>query len=150
MFDHADAGDAVKLPFDVAIVDQLELDLVGHAQFRGAFLRKGNLVGREADPQHFAAVVPVQIKREPAPAATDIEHLAVARLARFKPQLACNQRLLVELRVFERVGWIAKAGHRVLTVFVEEQLVELAGQIVVVLYILAGAAAHVELVELSA
>ena len=44
MLEHADRDDPVELPVDVAIVDQLELDLVGDARPRRALARDLDLL----------------------------------------------------------------------------------------------------------
>jgi hypothetical protein len=62
-------------------------------------------------------------------------------------QLGRDQRLLVELCAFQPRFLIGEIGHGVLPVLVEEQLVELAVKVIVMLHIPAGARAVVELVH---
>jgi hypothetical protein len=45
MLDHADAGDAVELVGQVAVIGQLETHLVGHACFCGALIGELHLIG---------------------------------------------------------------------------------------------------------
>ena len=126
MLDQADAGDPVELAFDVAIILELELDPVGDAQFGGALVGEFDLVGGERDAEHVDVVMAVEVEREPAPAAADVEHLH----ARLEIELGGDVRLLVELRLLEAVRGVAEIGAGILAVLVEEQLVEPAGEVV--------------------
>ena len=85
----------------------------------------------------------VEIEREAAPAAADVEHLH----AGLEIQLGGDVRLLVELGLFQAVRRIAIIRHRILPVLVEEQLVEAAGEVVGVLGIAPRAGLPVDLVE---
>ena len=145
MLDQADAGDPVELPFDVAIILELELHPVRDAQFGGALVGKFDLVGRQRDAEHVDIVMAVQIEREPAPAAADVEHLH----AGLQVQLGGDMRFLVELRLLEAVLGIAEIGAGILAVLVEEQLVEAAGEVVGMLGVAPRAAPPVDLVELA-
>ena len=123
-------------PCDVAIVHQLELDPVGDARLRGALLAEVDLVGRERDAEHVDVVMAVEIQREPAPAAADVEHLH----AGLQVQLGGDVRLLVELGLLEAVRRVAIIGAGILPVLVEEELVEPPGEVVGVLGVAARAA----------
>ena len=92
----------------------------------GDFLAERDLIGRERDAEHFDAVMPVQIEREPAPAAADVEHLH----PRLQMQLGGEMRLLVELRLFEAVVGVAVIAAGILAVGVEEQFVQPAGEVI--------------------
>src|SRR3546814_18569549 len=69
MLEHADRDDAVELPGEGAIIDTLELHPVGNARLGGPALGHGALLLRQADapPVHLGA--PVEVERNPAPAA---------------------------------------------------------------------------------
>ena len=129
MLDQADAGDPVERALDLAIILELELHPVGDAGLGGALVGEGDLVGRERDAEHVDVVMAVQVEREPAPAAADVEHLH----ARLEVQLAGDVRLLVELGLLEAVRGVEIVGAGILPVLVEEQLVEPPGQVVGVL-----------------
>ena len=145
MLDHADADHPIKRALDVAVVGQLELDLVGHARSLRPLVRELDLIGCERNAQYLAAEMAVEIESEPAPAAADIEQAH----ARLQPQLGGDQGLLVDLRAFQRVRRILEIGHGILPVLVEEQLVELAGQVIVMDHVLAGLDPQVDLVGLG-
>ena len=51
MFEHADRHDPVEAPVDVAIIDQLELDLVGHALAPGPLARDLDAAPPTASPR---------------------------------------------------------------------------------------------------
>ena len=62
-------------------------------------------------------------------------------------ELRGDQRLLVELRAFQRALLIAVIGHRIHAVLIEEQLVEFAGKPIMVDDIAARPAAEIHLIE---
>jgi hypothetical protein len=112
---------------------------------RRALVGEFDLVGRERDAEHVDVVMAVQIEREAAPAAADVEHLH----ARLEVQLGGDVRLLVELGLLEAVRRVAIIGAGILPVLVEEQLVEPPGEVVGMLGIAPRAALPVDLVELA-
>ncbi len=61
MFEHADRHDPVERAGQRAIIDQLELDPVGHARVRGALAGDLQLLLAERDPEHIDVGDPVQI-----------------------------------------------------------------------------------------
>jgi hypothetical protein len=129
----------------IAVVDQFEPDLVRDAGLRGALLGEPDLIGSERNAEHLAAEMAVEVEREAAPAAADVEHPH----AGFQPQLGRDQRLLVDLGALKRVRRVLVIGHGVLPVLVEEQLVELADQVVVVEDVAAGLGPEIDLVGLG-
>ncbi len=144
MFEQPDRGDPVEFSLDIAVIHQLEPDLVGHPRRLGAFLAEGDLVGRQRDAEHLAAIGAVQIEREPPPAAAEIEHAHVRPVLGGDGELGGDMRLLVELRLFQADIGRPVIAHGVLSVLVEEQLVEPAGKIVGVLGIPARLAAQID------
>ena len=84
-----------------------------------------------------------KIKREPAPAAADIEHLG----ARFDQQLRREMTFLGELRVVERLLGSFEIGAAILLVGVEEELVQPAVEIVVMRDIASRPGARIELLD---
>ncbi len=96
MFEHADRDDPVELARHMAVIDQLELYLVGDAAFLGAAAGNLQLLLRQRDAEHLGPGLLVEIQRHAAPAAADIEH-GHARLQR---ELRGDMRLLVGLRLF--------------------------------------------------
>ena len=73
------------------------------------------------------AADPLQVEREAAPAAADVEHAAV----RLDEKLGRDQPLLGELRLLERAVRALEVGAAVLLVGIEEQLVQPMVEIVV-------------------
>ena len=101
----------------------------------GALGGDGVLLGRQRDAEHVDLEVLGEIEAEPAPARADVEHV----LAGLDPQLGGDVALLGELRLLERHVRALEIGAGILHVLVEEEPVELAGQIVVVLHVAPGA-----------
>ena len=150
MFEQADRTDPVERAFHIAVIHQRELDLVGNARFLRPLLAEGDLVGREGHAQHFRAVMLVEIQREAAPAAADIQHAQGAvHLARLlHVHLGGDMGLLVELGLFQADIGRAVIAHGVLPVLVEEQFVQAPRQVVGVLGILARLGLQVDAVDL--
>src|SRR3546814_14802670 len=69
MFEHADRNDAVEGAVDVAIVDQFEAHMVGHARILRPLPRDLELLLRPGDAGHVHAAGEVQLQRHAAPAA---------------------------------------------------------------------------------
>ena len=115
------------MPVDVAIVEQLELDPVGHAGFGGALPGQVELGLRQGDAEHLDVGDAVEIQGKPAPAAADVEHLH----PRLEAELGGDMGLLVELRLVDVVRRIGEVAAAILQVGVEEELVEVVADIVV-------------------
>ncbi len=101
------------------------------------------LLDGKRQPGHVRAAFTGKIEREAAPAGADIEHL----VSRADQQLCRDVPPLVQLRGVEIVRIAAEIGAGILTVLVEEQIVEPIGQIVVMGYVPAGTAQRIVLVE---
>ena len=74
VLEHADRSDPVEGAGNVAIVDQLELDLVGDPGRGRALAGEVELLLRQGDAEHFDIGHAVEVERETAPAAADVEH----------------------------------------------------------------------------
>ena len=124
MLEHADRDDPVELPFELAIIDQLELDMVGDAGLLGALAGDLQLLFRQGDAEHVDAGDLVQVERHAAPAAADVEH-ALARL-----QVRAWRRCAPSCRPAPARGCcrVGEIGAAVLQVVVEEELVELVAR----------------------
>ena len=125
---HADRSHSVERARDVAIIHQLEPDTVRNARLRRALSGKLELLDGQCDAEHIHVRDAVQVQRQPAPAAADVEHLH----AGLETQLGRNMRLLVELGLLDRVGGVGEVAAAVLQVFVEEEPVEVIADVVVV------------------
>ena len=117
-----------NVPVEVAIVEQLELDPVGNAGRRGPLARDLELLLGQGDAEHVDVGDAVEIEREPAPAAADVEH----PLARLEVQLGGDMGLLVELGLLEAVARIGEIAAAILQVGVEEEPVEVVAEVVMV------------------
>ena len=134
MLEHAHGDDAVERAAHVAIVGQLEADLVGNARRRGPLARDRQLLLREGDAQHLRPGRLMQIQRHAAPAAADVE----AAHAGSDRELGGDVRLFVGLCPVEVLGaGIGPISAAVLPVGVEEQRVELRRQVVVMRHVAA-------------
>ncbi len=116
MLEHADRDNAVERLRDVAIVDQLELRLVGEAGFGGALVGDAVLLLGEGDAGHGDIRHFREIETEATPAAADIQDL----LSGGEAQLGREVTLLGELRVVERLAGVFEVGAAVLPVGIEE------------------------------
>ena len=101
------------------------------------------LLDRQGEAGHVGAALAGEIERQPAPAATDVEHL----LPRLDHQLGRDVPFFVVLRLFEIFVFAAEIGAGILPVAVEKEVVELIGQIVMVGDVLPGAGQRVELMD---
>src|ERR1700682_3972882 len=79
MLEHPDRDDAVEIFREVAIILQTELDLVGQSFFARAHLRERVLLLGKRDPGDARAANVREVKRQPTPAAADIEHALILR-----------------------------------------------------------------------
>ena len=113
---------------DRAVIDQLELHMVGDARGLGALAGDLELALRQGDAEDVDPGDLVQIERHPAPAAADVEH-ALPRLER---ELGGDMRLLVGLRLLEAVAGVGEVSAAILLVVVEEEFVELVLEVVMV------------------
>ena len=95
----------------------------------------------QGDAQYLRAMIARECQRHAAPAAADVEHAH----ARLEAELGGDMRLLLRLRLFQRVVGRAEIGAGILPVGIKEQIVERAGQVVVMRDIGAGALGRVEL-----
>ena len=127
MLEHADRDDAVVAARLLAVVEQLEAHAVGHAAFQGAAARDGVLFLGEGDAGHVDAELLGEVQAHAAPARADVEHL----LAGLQQQLGGDVALLVELGLLERLLAGLEVGAGILPVAVEEEIVELAVEVVV-------------------
>ena len=109
-----------------AIIDQLELDLVGDPAILRPLARDLQLVFGQGDAGHLHTRDTIEIQRHPAPAAADVEH----PLPRLESELGGDVRLFVELRLFEAVSGIGVISAAILLVVVEECFVEFVRQVV--------------------
>ena len=104
MFEHADRDDAVELAGDAAIVDELELHLVGDAHRGGLVAGVFELFLRQGDAQHFGARDLVEEARHAAPAAADVEDFLAGLEVQFRRDMGefrLLRRLEAGLRRFE-------------------------------------------------
>ena len=116
-----------NVPFDVAIVEQLEFDPVRYAGFGGALPGEVKLGLRQRDAEHLDVGDAVEIQGKPAPAAAYVEHLH----PRLETELGGDMGLLVELRLFDAVRRIGEVAAAILEVGVEEELVEVVADVIV-------------------
>ena len=146
MLEHADRDDTIKRAMHGAIVEQLERNTVLQSFGGGARRRFLKLLGRQRDAGHARAVVPCQRQREPAPAASDIQHREIRTI---ETELGGDVPLLRDLRFFQRFVAAPEVGARVLPVAIQEQAVQPSVQVVVVRDVAPCAAGAVQLVEAS-
>ena len=122
-------------PSSMAIIDELELDVIGDAGSLGPLARDLQLVLRQGHAEHIDACDLVQVQRHSAPAATDVEH----PLTRLERELGGDMGLLVELRLLQAILGIGEVSAAVLFVLVEEEFVKLVAEVVMVGDVLARA-----------
>ena len=127
MLEHADRDDAVVAARLLAIVEQLEAHAVGHAAFQGAAARDGVLFLGEGDARHVDAELLGEEQAHAAPARADVQDL----LAGLQQHLGGDVLLLVELGLLQRLLAGLEVGAGILPVTVEEEIVELAVEVVV-------------------
>src|ERR1700730_18347058 len=128
MLEHPDRDDAVEISRDVAIVLQMELDLVGQSFFARAPVGERVLLSGKSDPGDTCAANVREVKRKPAPAAADIEHALILR----NEKLCREMAFLGELRVIERLTGVLEIGAAVLAVGVQKECIKLTIEIVMV------------------
>ncbi len=143
MLEHADRDDAVEFFRHVAIVLQLEFDLVRQSLFRGTNARARKLLLRQRDAGDARAAQLGEIERKSAPAASDIEHALAGR----DEKLGCEMSLLGELGVVERLVRRLEIGAAVLPVGIEKQRIELSVEIVVVRDVATRTPTRIELLQ---
>ena len=131
MLEHADRDDAVVAVGLLAIVEQLEAHPVGEAALQRAAARDVVLLLRQGDAGHVDAVLLAEEQAHAAPARADVEHL----LAGHQQHLRGDVLLLVELGLLERLVAVLEVGAGILPVAVEEEIVELAVEVVVVRHV---------------
>ena len=120
------AGDLGDLP----VVLQPDLEAVRQAALVDALVDELLLLGGDGHANDLDAVVLGGVQGKRAPAAADVEEAHARREA----ELGADQVELVPLRVLERVRRVRRAevGRRVGHLRLEDQRVELVGQVVVV------------------
>ncbi|MCY1494377.1 hypothetical protein D9M68_282430 [compost metagenome] len=128
MLEHADGDDAVELPvLKGAVVLQFEADTIGKPAPGGTITGNLQLLLAERDARDFDSGGFGQIHSHPAPAGTDLQHL----LPRLQQKLRGDVPLLGELCCVERYSPRLEIGAGILPVLVEEQVEEIAIEIVV-------------------
>ena len=143
MFEHADGYDAIELSFDLAVILQPEFHVVGQTHGRCALLRQSQLFLRQRDTRDVHLCAFGQIEGKTAPAAADVEHL----LTRFEQQLGRYMAFFVELRLFQAFFVMSEIGAGILQVFVQEQPIELVGNVVVMRDVPLGSGRRIVLLE---
>ncbi|KAF1858522.1 hypothetical protein Lal_00015039 [Lupinus albus] len=128
VLEHADARDPVELAGDVAVVLQPDLDAVLQAGLRHALARQFVLALGQRDTHAARAEFAGRADHERAPAAADVEQ----RLARLHADLGEDVVDLLLLGRREVFVAVLEIGARVHHGRVEEQAVELVGDVVVV------------------
>ena len=109
----------------------------------GAPVGDGVLLVRQRHAGDIGAADLGKIQAQPAPAAADVEHAAVA----LEQELGGKMPSLGKLRFVERLIEALEIATAILPVGVEEQRIEPPVEIVMVRHIVAGAPARVELAE---
>lgn len=129
VFEHANAGDAVELPFHVSVILQADLDPVLQARGFHALGGQVELVLGQCHAHAIRAIVLRGADHQGAPAAADVQQ-AVPR-----PHLDLGQDVvdLLELRGFQAFIAILEIGAGVDHARVQPALVEGVGHVVVVL-----------------
>ena len=92
---------------------------------------------------HLGAAFAGKVEREATPARADVEH----PLSRAYLQLGRYVSLLVELGAVKVVAAVIEVGAGILTVLVEEQLVQLVRQVIMVGCVLPGARYRIVLTQ---
>jgi hypothetical protein len=112
----------------VAVVEQLQVDLVLQAFGLHPLPGQGQLFLAQGNPKHLDPEFPRRKPRQPAPATSHVEQI----LTRLQPQFAAQMAKFVLLGLVDGLaaGFEITAGIR--HVLVQPQLVELVGQVVVV------------------
>lgn len=128
---HLDGGDRLVLTaFDIAVVTQLDVDQVVEATLAHAGEDGVALFAGEGHGRHLDLVVFGRVQGECTPTAADVEQPRSWP----QPQLAADQFQLVALRFAQAVFGVltCPVGAGVRHRRIEQQLVELVGQVVVV------------------
>lgn len=129
VLEHADAGDAVELAGEVAVVLDADFDLVLQPGGAHAFGGEVVLVLRQCHAQTARAVLLRRAQHQRPPAAADVEQ----RLPRLQADFGEDVVDLLELRFVECFVAVLEVGAGVDHVLVQPQLVEVVGDVVVVL-----------------
>lgn len=120
MLEHADRDDAVEPLRQVAVVAQLDMDVVVQPLRARSLGRHLMLLGGKGDAEHIGLERPGDVDRQPAPAAADVQHV----MPGLDAQLCRDVPFLDQLRLFERHVGALEIGAGILHVLVEEQFVE--------------------------
>ena len=147
MLEHADRNDAVEGVVHLAIVAQLEADLVPQPFLFDPLGGEAVLFGGERDAGQIAAGLTRQRQTQTAPAGADVQDLQ-ARL--LDVELGGDVALFLRLGALQIVAGVHEVGAGVLAVAVQEEVVELAREIVVMRDVLARLADGVVLLKVPA
>lgn len=131
MLAHLDGTDRVegrrrRQVAEVAVVLQTNLDAVGQAAVGGASDGEIALLSRQRDTGGAHAVALCRVQDQRSPATPDIQQMH----AWFQAELATDQIQLRGLRIVQRLARVGEIGRRVRHVVVEQQPVEVVGQVV--------------------
>ena len=139
---HLDRGHGVEAGLGhLPVVLQPHVDQLAHALLGGAGLHERLLLAADRHRRHPGPVLPGGVQGERPPAAADVGQPLIG--AGVQPELAADQLQLVRLRLLQGVGLVLPAAEQVRTVGgdvgarvghlrVEDELVEVVGQVVVV------------------
>ncbi|MCY1426919.1 hypothetical protein D9M71_427480 [compost metagenome] len=130
MLEHANADNLVEATIlrQVAVVEDLQVDLVGQALCLDALAAELELLLAQGDAEHLRAIFASSETRQPTPATAYVEQVVASVQAQFAAQVI----ELVLLRLIERVVRLTEVGARVGHVLIQPQLVERVGNVVVV------------------
>ena len=143
VLEHADRNDPVEAAALLPVVAKREADLSFQALALRPGLRVGQLLRRQSDAGHVCLPDFRQVEREPAPARADVQDL----LPWLEQQLGGDMPLLGQLRPLQVRLRLGKVGAGVLPVPVQEEVVEGAGEVVVVGDVVPGPGRSVGLQE---
>jgi hypothetical protein len=106
VLEHADADHLVEAAIlrQVAVIENLQVDLVGQALGLDPLPAEFQLLLAQGDAEHLGAILTGGKTRQPAPTAADIEQVVTG----LQPQLAAQVIELVLLRLVEGVVRLAK------------------------------------------
>src|SRR6185295_18714735 len=140
---HADRNDTIESFINVSIVLQTKFNSSLEAPLDRAVVGGRDLLAGESDTRDvFCARDLRKVNSKPAPARPDVEN-PKPRL--FHEQLRRDMSLLGNLRIVEAIALALKIGARILPVGIEKERIELSIEIVVVVDILPGTFARIEL-----
>ena len=115
------------LAAEVAVILQTNFDSVAQTALGGARSDELMLLGRQRDTGGAHAVAVCRMQDQRSPAAADIEQTH----ARFDAKLAADQIQLCGLRIMQGLARVGEIRRGVSHVVVEQQSVEIVGQVVV-------------------